>query len=334
MGLAYRCRAGRHNLDGAIERESVTPLVQRDEPPRDGIAVLAGSKGHVEFVPLPGVPHAGMGGHASGFHVAAGARAELQMQFRDVGLVHGGRLPHDARRGLTPLRRNSEPKRTQNARVRWNQDAVHAQQIGESAAVQRPTATKRHEHALPRIDAAFNAYASQRTRHGGIGNGDYGLRRSLRRDAHALGKGGNRSVRSGAIEHDAPGEFCRVEPAKHDVRVRHRGFCAATPKRHRSRHGASTLWPDAKRTAVVHPRDASTTGAHRLDKHTRERDRNASHASAGFDQRFTVEDQSGIRTGAANIDRQGVAQPRRAQHGGRAHHATGRARESQRRGAR
>ncbi len=196
-GVFRRRGAHAHDLGLALEYEAITPLVRLGETRGERLRRFPRREGDLEIVPLPAIAHAR--------DMLRASRAP-----RTHRRLHGGRGEgfitecvqrlHDAHHGHAALGGDGESKRREHPGVRRDEDAGHAERVGEGAGVERAAAAEGDERAAARVDPPFHAHAAQRARHLGVGGGDHRGGGTLRGGAKRRGQAGDRGAGAGGVE--------------------------------------------------------------------------------------------------------------------------------------
>ena len=129
--------------------------------------------------------------------------------------------------------------------------------------------------------------------------------------------------------HRSASEICRIEPAKHDRCIGHRGFLAAASIAGRTRFGSCGMRTDAQAACAVEPGDGPAARANRVHIDHRHAHRKSRDGALRANHRLAAFHQRDVARCAADIDGDQVAIPRRAPNDGTADHAGRGTREEQ-----
>jgi hypothetical protein len=160
--------------------------VKRGEPRPKRRRVVDFGNWHVQLVPLADIADSEPPLDVVAWSDAGARcqRAEECPQFRRYERIDG---LHEADHCVPPLGGDREPECAQNTGEWRHEDALDADALCESAAVQRSAAAEGDEHASTRVDAALNAHTPQRARHRCVYRGDDGTGNPFDRGAQPSG---------------------------------------------------------------------------------------------------------------------------------------------------
>ena len=232
----------------------------------------------------------------------------------------------------------------EHARRRRDQHAAHFELARNADGDHGSVATEGDQRKVAWVAAAIGRHRLHRAGHGRDGDRVDAVRRLMDIEAEGLRHfalddvAGKASV-DGQLAAD---QILGVEVAQHDRRIRKCGFLAAESIAGRPGHGAGALRPDLDRARGVQRDDAAAARADLGDVDERQLDRVAAafdelraDVDAGADlvlggaRRLAVLDDRGLCRGAAHVERDHVAQARRARDVGAGDDAGGRPRLDQ-----
>ena len=122
-------------------------------------------------------------------------------------------------------------------------------------------------------------------------------------------------MRGGRVELDTAAEARGGDMPQDDMRISNGRRNAAAPEGRRSRLCARAAWAHAKCSAIIDPGDAATAGGNGLHEHAGQRDGNSRDSSTRLDERLTIENESDVGAGAADVDRECIREACSAQDG-------------------
>jgi hypothetical protein len=271
-----------------------------------------------------------------------GARGlELPVGRLDLGGVELVEPPQHRHGDVVHEVGRQQPGRREDPRARRDEHRREPGVSRDRVRVQRARAAERDEQEFARIVATVHRDQAERVHHRRVRDLDDAVRRLDRVQAERHGAALlDRALRAVDVEAElAAEEVAGIEPAEHEVGVRHRRLGAAPAVADRAGLGARAPRADAQQAAGVDPRDRAAAGAdldevdhrrpHRIAREREAADaggRVAAHEVVLRHRRLPAPDQPDLRGRAAHVEREQVAAADHAAEVRGGDHAGGRAR--------
>ena len=274
---------------------------------------------HVDDELLPAVAHVGTGdgadlflGHGVVFEQHAVGRLESPEGFGDVRRPQRLEVGLERRDGVVAHGRVQHPPRREATGRLRDHHLPDPQLRGDLGGMHRPRAAERQQRELPWVESPAHGQGAHGVGHARVGNRDDTLRHRIDAQPERPGDGGDRRPSRLRIEGHAPfQERVGVDPAEHDVGIRHRRLRAAEAIAGWAGRRPRTLWTDPQ-PAVGHAGERAAAGADRRQADHRQQHRQLIERHLARALGRAVADQAGVERCPAHV--QGD-QPGPAEHG-------------------